>query len=150
MADYYTQFSCILDVGSAENAQQADNVRQRVAEEVSEVGGTELDFDITPDPDTAPGVLWLRCDGDGDPEHVIAFVLACAEAFDLQGRWGFTWSMTCSRLRVGGFGGGAQLLDRGARKSLDWIDCSHWLELSLAPDSVPADSVASAVVDRET
>ena len=82
----------------------------------------------------SPGVLYISDgDGQGDPEHVIAFLLACAEAFDLTGRWGFTWALTCSRHRLDGFGGGAQLIDLTARKSLAWLDCCHWLEGALDP-----------------
>jgi hypothetical protein len=75
-----------------------------------------------------PASLWLTDDdGHGEPEHVIAFALRCAEAFDLKGRWGFCWALTCSRPRLDAFGGGAQLIDLGARKSLAWTDCSQWL-----------------------
>ena len=81
---------------------------------------------------TQPSALLLHDDGeDGEPEHVIAFALRCAEAFDLKGRWGFCWALTGSGRRLDSFGGGAQLLDLGARKSLGWMDCSHWLELAL-------------------
>ncbi len=150
MADYHTQFSCILDVGSAENAIEAENVRQRVAAEVSLVEGNELGFDMTLDPETASGAIWIYSDGDGDPEHVIMFVLACAEAFDLERRWGFTWSLSSTRhLRVGFFGGGGQLLDLSARECLDWLDCAHWLELALAPESATEESAATTSADRE-
>src|SRR3546814_6772759 len=41
-----------------------------------------------------PTKLWLRDDGGfGEIEHVIGFVLRCAEAFDLQGMWGFGWAL---------------------------------------------------------
>lgn len=60
------------------------------------------------------------------------FVLRCAEAFDLTGRWGFAWALTCSKPRIDGFGGGAQLIDLGARKSIAWTDCEHWLACGLA------------------
>ena len=132
MADYFTQFSCTFHVGSAEKAVAAlallDELRDDPADDEPPYG-----FDAIVDP-TSPGVLWL-CDGDGqgDPEHVIAFVLACAKAFDLTGRWGFAWSLTCSKPRLDGFGGGAQPIDLGARKSLAWLDCSHWLAGALDP-----------------
>ena len=132
MANYYTQFSCTFDVGSAENATAALALLDQLRDD-PEHDEPPYGFDAVVDA-SDPNVLWL-CDGDGegDPEHVIAFVLACAEAFDLSGRWGFVWALTCSKPRLDGFGGGAQLLDLDARKSLAWLDCSHWLEGALDP-----------------
>ena len=71
---------------------------------------------------------------DGAMDFAIArwCALLCANAFNLKGRWGFCWALTCSRSRLDAFGGGAQLLDLGARKSLAWIDCSDWLGRGLA------------------
>ena len=138
MADYFTQFSCMFDVGTAENAARAEQIRRQQADALDEADGTDLGFDLEPDPDRGPGALWISSDGHGEPEHVIAFVLACAEAFDLTGRWGFTWALTCSKPRLDGFGGGAQLLDLGARKSLAWTDCEHWLGALLNPAAYAA------------
>ncbi len=90
MADYFTSFSCMFYVGTAENAARAVEIGQAQAEALDEVEGAALGFDMEPDPDSGPGGLWISSDGNGEPEHVIAFVLACAEAFDLSGRWRFT------------------------------------------------------------
>lgn len=144
MADYLTHFSCILDVGSADNVARGLDIFEAFATELADEEGVEPGFDIEPDSDTAPGALWLHGDGFGDPEHVIAFVLRCAAAFDLQGRWGFAWALTCSRPRVDGFGGGAQLLDLGERRSLARLDCSHWLGIVTEPDAAPTDGVGVA------
>ena len=134
MADYFTQFSCLFDVGSAENAARAANIRDALASDVDRREGVDLGFEMMVYPEGGPGALWISSDGYGEPEHVIRFVLVCAEAFGLTGRWGFTWSLTCSRPRLDGFGGGAQLIDLGARRSLAWIDCEHWLRLGVEPD----------------
>lgn len=127
MADYFTHFSCMFDVGSAENAARALAIRQEQAAAHEEAEGGDLGFEVEHDPDCAAGALWIYSDGYGEPEHVIAFVIACADAFDLIGRWGFTWALTCSKPRLDGFGGGAQVIDLGQRKSLAWVDCDHWL-----------------------
>ena len=142
MADYFTQFSCMFDVGSAENAARAEAIRRQQAEALDEAEGTDLGFELQPDPVCGPGALWISSDGFGEPEHVIAFVLACAEAFDLTGRWGFVWSLTCSRPRLDGFGGGAHVLDLGARNSLAWTDCNHWLDAMIDPATDPDAGVA--------
>lgn len=88
MADYFTQFSCMFDVGTAENAARAEEIRRRQADALDDAEGADLGFEMEHDPDCGPGALWISSDGYGEPEHVIAFVLACAEAFDLTGRWG--------------------------------------------------------------
>ncbi len=89
MADYFTHFSCILDVGSAENVVAALDLIETYAAELEADEGLEPGFDLEVDPSSGPSALWIHGDGHGDPEHVIAFVLRCAEAFDLSGRWGF-------------------------------------------------------------
>ena len=50
----------------------------------------------------------------------------------MQGIWGFTWSLSCSKPRLDAFGGGAQAVDLGRRESLAWVDCAHWLAGQLA------------------
>ena len=127
MADYFTSFSCVFDVGTAENATRAEAIRQQQADALDKAEGRDLGFDMQPDPDSGPGMLWISSDGFGEPEHVIAFALACAEAFDLSGRWGFAWALTCSKPRINSFGGGAQILDLGRRASMDWVDTEHWV-----------------------
>ena len=87
------------------------------------------------DHENSPGLLWLHSDEYGEPEHVIRFVLRCAEAFDMSGLWGFTWALSCTKPRVDAFGGGAQRLDLGKRASIDWLDCDHWLQFHLAPNA---------------
>ena len=130
MADYYTQFSCILDVGSAENAERAKSILEEMQTEAEEEGGLDcyVGFCMQRDQDTGLGGLWIHSEENGDPEQVITFVLRCAEAMHLTGRWGFTWALTCSKPRLDGYGGGAQLLDLGQRKSIAWIDCSTWVD----------------------
>lgn len=131
MAEYYTQFSCAFDVGSAENAAHALVLLDELCDPKAD--DPPLGFEADLDPARLGVLLITDEDGQGDPEHVIRFALACAEAFDLRGRWGFTWALSCSKPRLDGFGGGAQLLDLGARKSLAWIDCDHWLAAALDP-----------------
>ena len=141
MADYFTQFSCILDVGSADNVARALALRDKYAVDLEADEGAEPGFDLEADPDSGVGALWISGAGYGEPEHVIAFVLRCAEAFDLTGRWGFAWALTCSKPLLDGFGGGAQLLDLGERRSLAWLDCAHWLDMVREPGVSPTDGI---------
>ena len=135
MADYFCQFSCMFDVGTTENAVRAIEIQRQQAVALFDEDGSALGFGVQHDPETSPGALWISSDEYGEPEQVIAFVLACAEAFELTGRWDFAWALTCSKPRLDGFGGGAQLIDLDARKCVGWIDCEHWLLGALDPVS---------------
>lgn len=125
MADYFTHFSCLLDVG-ADNVEAALALYAQMAQDLEADDGLAIGFVAHPSLGP-PSALWLYDEDHGEPEHVIAFALRCAEVFDLKGTWGFCWALTCSRPRLDGFGGGAQLLNLSARKSLAWVDCSQWL-----------------------
>ena len=129
MADYFTHFSCLLDVG-ADNVEAALALYAQMALDLEADDDLAIGFAAQRSPGT-PSALWLHDEDHGEPEHVIAFALACAAAFDLKGRWGFCWALTCSRPRLDAYGGGAQALDLGARKSLAWTDCSQWLAFQL-------------------
>ena len=132
MADYLTQFSCRLEVGTSKNAARALAIHNEMADAL-ERDDIAIGFQVIVDPTTV-GSLLIRDDGGfGEPEHVFDFVLRCAKALDLTGRWGFAWALTCSRPRVDSFGGGAQVLDLGARESLAWTDCEHWMSARLGP-----------------
>ena len=141
MAEYYTRFCCVLDVGSAENVVRALVLRDEYAAELDADEGVEPGFDLEADPHRGDGALWIHSNDHGEPEHVIDFVIQCAEAFDLDGRWGFVWALNCSKPRLDGFGGGAQLIDLGERRSLAWIDCSHWLDMVREPGVDPTEGV---------
>ncbi len=141
MADYLTQFSCMFDVGSADNAARAEAIRCQIADELETTEGCDLGFDMEVDASRGPGALWISSDGYGEPEHVIEFVLACAKTLGLSGRWGFTWALTCSKPSLDGFGGGAHLIDLGARKRLAWTDCEHWLAAVLDRATDPSEGI---------
>ncbi len=145
MADYFTQFSCVLDVGSADNVARAIQLHREMELAYAAFEQSEMGFAIEPN---GPMSIWIHDgDGFGDQEHVIKFVLRCAAEFDLHGRWGFTWALTCSRPRTDGFGGGAQLIDLSARRSLDWIDCAHWLAAELADDDPGGGPTPASIID---
>ncbi|MFT8420511.1 MAG: hypothetical protein ABF665_03165 [Gluconacetobacter sp.] len=136
MADYFTHFSCTLEVGTSENAIKALELYNNEPEDddglrlsdgfclsLSDEGGSEL---------------WIHDGASGDPECVIGFVLMCAKAFDLSGLWGFEYANTCSRPRLDAFGGGAHIIDLGTRKSIGWISTNAWLTESLQGDGFHA------------
>ena len=145
MANYYTQFSCIFDVGSAENSARAADIRRELETEMEEKDA-DLGFSMEQDLDTSLGALWIYSDECGEPEHVIKFVLRCAETMNLTGVWGFTWALSCSRPRLDSYGGGAQVLDLGKRETIEWIDCSNWVSERTQPEAACCDTSAVASV----
>ena len=139
MADYYTSFSCQLDVGTAEKARRTMALLTllRAEDEATDewqFSGFAVELQDCPD----GSVLWIHDDHHGDVENVIAFVLRCAEELDLTGLWGFTYADTCSRPRLDAFGGGAHVIDLGKRKSIGWISAREWLSAALNGEDIDA------------
>ena len=139
MADYFTHFSCLLDVGSPDKAARALALFEelRAADQDAddpEVAGLALVRQDAPE-DSA---LWIHDDEHGDVEAVIRFVLRLADELDLIGLWGFQYALTCSRPRLDAFGGGARVIDLGARKSIGWTSTHEWLAAALNWEDVDA------------
>src|SRR5690606_34078124 len=88
MADYFTHFSCLLDVGTPENAARALELYNSLSDENAAEDPPSDGFMLSIQPEHGGTHLWMRDDGTGDPEHVIRFVMRCAAAFGLTGRWG--------------------------------------------------------------
>jgi hypothetical protein len=139
MADYFTHFSCLIDVGSSEKAARALALFQslRAADQDAddlEVSGFTIARQDAPEGST----LWIHDDEHGDVEAVIRFVLRLAEDLDLTGLWGVQYGLTCSRPRLDGFGGGAHVIDLGARKSIGWTSTQEWLNAALKEEDAHA------------
>ena len=99
-----------------------------------EVAGFDLARQDAPEGST----LWIHDDEHGDVEAVIRFVLRLAAELDLTGLWGFQYALTCSRPRLDAFGGGAHVIDLGARKSIGWTSSQEWLAAALNGEYVDA------------
>jgi len=107
VADYFTQFSCVLDVGTADKALAALDLFLRLREEDEATDDPEFSgFALSLQDGLGTSVLWFHDDCQGDVEGVIRFVLRIAEDLDLTGLWGFDYANTCSRPRLEAFGGG--------------------------------------------
>lgn len=130
MADYFTHFSCLLDVQSPENAARALDLYTAFCEEGAAEDPPSEGFDLSIVPEHGGTQLWMRDDTTGDPETLIRFVKRCAR-FGLTGFWGFQYSLTCSRPRVNAFGGGGHVLDLGTGETVDLIDTDGWLSIVL-------------------
>ena len=133
MADYFTHFSCVLDVGTPEKAVAALDLVLRLRAEEEDADDPEFSgFALSLQDGLGSTVLWFHDDdGQGDVEGVIRFVLRLAEDLNLTGLWGFQYALTCSRPRLDAFGGGAHVIDLGARKSAGWTSSQEWLAAAL-------------------
>jgi hypothetical protein len=133
MADYFTQFSRVLDVGSPDKATAALDLLHRLHREEEDSDDPEYSgFSLSLQDGPGSSVLWFHDeDGQGDAEGVIRFVLRLAADLDLTGLWGFEVAYTCSRPRLDAFGGGAHVIDLGARKSIGWTSTHEWLTAAL-------------------
>ena len=138
MANYYTHFSVMLPLGSPERIGPALAIYRKLAEDLDREDGAGIGFTATAAPEVDPAALWLSTEEDGNPEHVIAFAQLCGATFRLTGRWGFRWALTCSRMRLDGWGGGAHVLDLATGETVEWLDCEHWLAERLAKAVLPA------------
>ena len=135
MADYFTHFSCLLDVGTPETAARALDLYNQLSEDGASEEPPSDGFLLSIQPEHGGTQLWIRDDITGDPQAVIDFVLRCAKEFGLSGHWGFQWANTCSRPRVNAFGGGAHVLDLGRRKTVAWVATNSWLDHALSAKS---------------
>ena len=102
MANYFTHFSCLLDVGTPENAARALDLYNTLSAEGASEDPPSEGFLLSIEPQYGGTELWMRDDVTGDPERLIQFVKRCAEEFNLTGRWGFQYANTCSRPRLDG------------------------------------------------
>src|SRR5690606_33114807 len=131
MADYYTHFSCLLDVGTPENAARALDLYTALADDNAAEDPPSEGFLLSIQPEHGGTQLWMRDDVTGDPEHVVHFVKRCAAEFGLSGLWGFQYANSCSKPRIDGFGGGAHVLDLATGETVDWVYTDGWLSTVL-------------------
>ena len=118
MADYYQQFSeSILALTKDEQAwvrgvlttnDDPETTKTTLKENGIDCQAIEYpeywpDFQWVIDADG----LWLYSDEHGDLEQVAEFVRAFLARFRPNQCWSLTWSSTCSKPRIGEFGGGA-------------------------------------------
>ncbi|MFG1305196.1 hypothetical protein V5F34_13820 [Xanthobacter autotrophicus] len=127
MADYFTHFSCLLDVGTPDNAARALDLYNALSAEGASEDPPSDGFLLSIEPEHGGTQLWMRDDTTGDPERLIEFVKRCATEFSLRGLWGFQYANTCSRPRINAFGGGAHVLNLATRATVAWTYTNGWL-----------------------
>ena len=77
----------------------------------------------------ADSELWLHADESGNVDHVGEFVRAFLARFRPNECWTLTWAETCSKPRVGEFGGGALFITAKALKTFRAAKVIHRLQI---------------------
>ena len=114
MADYFTQFSCLLDVGTPDKAARALALFQELREADQDADDPEVaGFDLVRQDAPEGSILWIHDDEHGDVEAVIRFILRLAEDLDLTGLWGFQYALC--RIRHKAYYPGCRIMPRGLR-----------------------------------
>ena len=132
MADYFTHFSCALDVVTLDNAARALELYRHFTDEL-DIDGQMPGFALFAAPTAGqPALLWIYDNGSGDTDHVLAFVSKLGPALGITGLWGFEWSHSCSKPRLDAFGGGALVIDLASGETLGTISTNEWLTRVLA------------------
>jgi len=116
MADNYCQSSTFIKIPSDKLA-EAQKIIDRIEEDASHDDEIRyLGFDITCEKDG----VWINGEEIFDPDMAEMLIRELVETLDLPGVYICSWAYTCSRPRIGEFGGGAF----GVQKSTKtvWID----------------------------
>jgi hypothetical protein len=80
MANFFTHFSCLLDVGTPENAARALDLYNKLSEDGASGEPPSDGFLLSIQPEHGGTQLWMRDDETGDPERLIQFVKLCAKS----------------------------------------------------------------------
>jgi len=132
MANYYTNFSALLDVKTPENARRALEI---YAQDCDDEHGDpyEDNFCLEPEGKEPASELWIHADVSGSPDSVSDFVIRCAKEFGFDGLWALQWSHTCDKPRIDSFGGGALIIDLKQARVIDCINTDPWVQERLLP-----------------
>src|SRR5258708_34063515 len=74
MADFFTHFSCVLDVGTPDNVARALDLYQGFTEDAAREDVPSDGFLLSIQPEHGGTTLWIRHEVTGDPHQVILFV----------------------------------------------------------------------------
>jgi hypothetical protein len=140
MADYYTNFSLVLNLANeTEQAYALDLVHKvSLAQQGDELPADfpkalvdlieDWSFETVADDSGTKHGLWLHS-MYGGVDAVCAFIQHLLQKFDVHGRVTFEWSHDCSKPRVDAYGGGAAVITAQAIKTMN---TAAWLNEQIA------------------
>ena len=116
MANFYCESSSFIQV-PADKIEQAKQIVARIEAELendADEGYVGFNAELEKE-----GV-WIHSDESITPEHMERLVSALVDELYLPGVHVCSWSYTCSKPRIGAFGGGAFAVQKG--RDTVWID----------------------------
>lgn len=126
MANCYTQFSEVIP---CENEEQVEWLMGSLATAVKDEGCESEDSDDDGYPpcefERDGSGVWVHSEDGGDLEALVNVICSFQEKFSIGDPWSLAWAETCSRPRVGEFGGGAIVVYKG---EAEWINTWDWCE----------------------
>jgi hypothetical protein len=140
MADYFTNFSLVLNLASeaeqayalelahkATLARQGDELPNGFPKPLAGVI-EDWQFETVADDSGTKHGLWLHS-MYGGVDAVCAFIQHLLQRFDPQGRASFEWSHDCSKPRVDAYGGGAAVV---TAQKIKTMSTAAWLNQQIA------------------
>jgi hypothetical protein len=131
MANNYRQFSFALKLANKKEAAWCQKTLKKLSETDDGEGGettTDYDWSVYPtkeEPKALPHI-WFRDNGEyGNVEQIANFVEKYLKKFQPNGYFTMTWSDTCSKHRIGEFGGGLAVVK--ARET-HWFQDHQWID----------------------
>jgi hypothetical protein len=142
MANHYTQFSTSIQLTLAQAAwAQATLTNLEIPKEQGGEQVADEPLGFTWVIRAIPGTerkkeLVMYSEESGNVESVVGLVQRMMRKFPAIRPWGMEWAYTCSKPRVGEFGGGAVFV---TRKGTKWHSTSAWLRPRVEGHSVTTD-----------
>lgn len=130
MADYYTQFSVVLDNIPEEDYPYLRGLVKRI-DESEDVYDDELCFECQLN--EKGGQLWIHSDETGEPSHAAKEIQKYLSDFQPEAAVELYWADTCSKPRPDGFSGGACLI---TAEEIFWFNPSQQVQYKLDELSV--------------
>lgn len=123
MANNYCQFSTAIEYITAEEQEWAEAELTRLAD-LNEDNDGNLEFGHEFDVDDHVSLYLNSGNESGNPSAVVNFVQSFIRKFRPSYVFSMEWAETCSKLRVGEFGGGAVIV---TAKKVKWMATSTWI-----------------------
>ena len=132
MADYFTNFSLVLNLKESEQRYALDLAAKAEAHRFSDDPAPasfptdliEVLEDWQFETETVDDGLWLHSE-NGGIDAVCAFIQHLLQQFDPNGRVTFQWSYDCTKPRTDAFGGGAAVV---TAFNIETMTTSEWLQ----------------------
>lgn len=119
MANNYTQFSEMIP---CETKEQQEWLMQRLGETVETEERLQCpDCEFKADGEN----VWVYSEDSADISALADVVATFQLRFEVDEPWTLTWAETCSKPRVGQFGGGGLVVYRG---KISWLNAWSWCE----------------------